>query len=731
MHRLNKKNLCKIILCILGCMGIAVVTRRMPELMRAVYDAVFNEFEHISLFFVLGVLFFELVVLKRWGKDSKSSFLCLGITIMTASLVLFRGSTSFVDKLAPGQDTALIVRAATNATMDEIDRQKIFNEYYFEGKKLVVSEQDKKTKDFWLISELAVPADQMIAGPETVLTEEAVRLLMSYPCREYDPYCFVVDESWKTTDTIRMAVWGDWHILCSEELLDNVLKGGTPYVGEDWDTFEMMGRPVENSPHREIKQVIAMALLLLIGGLVSLTLWGKRYPWLSLFLSLPVGVAIWCACGTVFIICRISYNLVTMLLAMALGIGVWLCRKREALKGIDWQAVFNFVLLSVLVAVFFAYMKMSYASSDSLMKCAYGLRLARFGSLREILGEAAPYGILEPMIMSIGYLIKCDALYIFYPLMAICGVGIMCTGMYYSHGKKDNYFSFLVLGAGLTFLFTNFDYVLSTILMLAHGPVAVYTLILVMVIVMERRDTVPGFVWIASLAAAMVLLTRIEGAIYVLFFLALSLGIESETLKMNRVNIAVAGVIVVWNVYQMIVIGADADPLFWTPDRGFLLVAGAIFLLLLTWLMSMRWRLLDFVKRHYFLIALGAICLCIGALAVTTAREIASLNLPYFLSHFSNNERMNDRINSGAIWTYILLLSPIVLHGKNRLAKWSVVLIWGHNLLIYFICLFRVDVPLHYGYFDSGRRTLVQIMPAAVWMLAYCAGVKEEREEKQ
>lgn len=91
MQGLNKKNLYKIILCILGCMGIAVVTRRMPELMQAVYDAVFNEFDHISLFFVLGVLFFELFVLKRWGRDSKSSFLCLGITVMTASLVLFGG----------------------------------------------------------------------------------------------------------------------------------------------------------------------------------------------------------------------------------------------------------------------------------------------------------------------------------------------------------------------------------------------------------------------------------------------------------------------------------------------------------------------------------------------------------------------------------------------------------------------------------------------------------------
>lgn len=724
---MNKKNLLKIFVFFLGCAGLAVTANRMPLLMRAVYDAVFNEFDHITLFFVIGVFLFEIVILKKWGNDKNNRLLCLGIAAVTAALVLFKGSTSFVDKLAPGADTTIIARVAKDSTIDEINIQKIFNEYYFEGKNLVVSEQEKETADFQLISKLAVPADQIIAGEETVLSEEAVRLLMSYPCREYDPYCFVVDESWRTTDTIRMAVWGEWHIFCSEELLESVQAGGNSYDGEDWNAFESIGESVENSPYREFKQILVMLLLFAVGGAVSLPLLGERYPWLPFFLSLPIGAAIWCACGTVFMMLGIPYSLFTMLPVLALGMGVWLYMRRKELKAVDWQAFFNFILPAVFTAVLFAYLKICSTSADSLMKCAYGYRLARFGSLNEILGEAAPYGILEPMIMSIGYLVKCDALYVFYPLMAACGVGILCTGLHYTNGKRDNALSFLVLGAGLLFLFTNFDYAMSTIVMLAHGPIAVYTLILIMLIVMKREIAVPGFEVMASLAAAMVLMTRVEGAIYVLFFLALSIGIENESLKMYKVNTAVAGVIVVWNVFQMIVIGSGSNPMFWTPDRGALLIAGAVFLLALTWLMGRRWKLVEFVRTHYFLIAPGMLCLCIVVLAVSVAREIASINLPYFLSHFSNNERMNDRINAGGLWAFLLLLSPIVLGTKKRMAQYSVSLTVGFILLIYFVCLFRADVPLHYGYFDSGRRTLVQIMPTAVWLLAYSVGLGEER----
>ena len=136
---MNKKNLLKMIIFFIGCVGLAVTVKHMPLLMRAVYDAIFNEFDHIPLFFVLGVFFFEIVILKKWGNDKKNRLLCLGIAAATAALVLFKGSTSFVDKLAPGADTTIITLVAKNNTIDEINIQKIFNEYYFEGKKLVVS----------------------------------------------------------------------------------------------------------------------------------------------------------------------------------------------------------------------------------------------------------------------------------------------------------------------------------------------------------------------------------------------------------------------------------------------------------------------------------------------------------------------------------------------------------------------------------------------------------------
>lgn len=92
---------------------------------------------------------------------------------------------------------------------------------------------------------------------------------------------------------------------------------------------------------------------------------------------------------------------------------------------------------------------------------------------------------------------------------------------------------------------------------------------------------------------------------------------------------------------------------------------------------------------------------------------------------------MNDRINAGAIWTFILLLCPIVIKNGKSTEKYIVSMILGYIVLIYFICLFRAEVWLHYGYYDSGRKTLVQIMPAAIWLLACSVGDKENLIKKK
>lgn len=715
---MNRKVLFRVIICALICMCFIVVGNHMPHLAGAVYNAVFGEFDHGAFLFVMGMFIFEIMILKRWGNDKRCGCLCLVMAIVTAVFVLFDSDTDFVDKLSPGADTTLIDRVVTDDTIDEENIQAVFAEYYFNNKNVTVSEETYQNEEYQYLYRMAIPTKRVTVGQEIIIEKDTAEKILSYPHREYGSACYVLDECWENTTHIRQITWEDKQIFCSEELLAE----GFVYSGEGLEPFGMG----EEAPYREVKQIMVMLLLLLIGCLISLPLWGDRYPYLSFFLSLPMGAAVWCICGVIFMMFSIPYNLFSVLGCILFFAGIWLFRQRAVLKALNWSAVLDFILSAMVVMVFLAYYKACYTSADSLMKCAYGFRLANYGSIRDILGEVAPNGILEPMIHSIGYLVGCDALYIFYPLMAICGIGIMCVGLYYISDKKGNYMSVAVLGMGVLLLITNFDYILAAVVMLAHGPTAVYMLTLIMFIVMKKQMDIPGFEGMATIAATMILLTRIEGAVYVLFFLAVSLGIENKFLKMDKVNMLVAGIIIVWNVYQMIVVGATADPMFWTPERGIILIVGAMMILAVTWVIHRQWTLVDFVKKYFFLFVVGAICAVTVGVIVLMARGIASTNFQFYLSHFSNNERMNARINAGGFWTFVLLLSPVILKTKSRLAQYSVTIIVGYLLLIYFVCLFRADVPLHYGYFDSARRTIVQIMPTTVWLFAYSVGVERE-----
>ncbi len=722
---MNKKALLKIVVSALACMGFAVISNRMPALMGAVYQAVFGEFDHTDFLFVMGLFVVEIVVLQKWGKDMRCRYLCLGTAIIASFIVLSNGDTNFTERLAPGANTTLIYGAVTDQNVLEEGRQNAFVEYYFDGKNLIVPGAEIDNEEYQYIYRMAVPARRVVTGQECAVTEKEAGVILSYPVREYGSGYFVLDEFWERTDHIRMAKWGEKDIFCSEELLDVVLNhpDDVTLSGEGVDLLAY----AEKGSYREAKQTFVILLLVLIGSVIVLPLWGRDYPYLALLSSLPVGAAVWCIACVLFMAFNIPYNVITVLTCTVLGAGIRLFRKWNKFKELDWTTCFNFALLAVVTTVFFACFKICNVYADSVTRCTYGYRMAIFGGLRDVLENIAPFGMLEPMIMSMGYLFKCDALYVFYPLMAISGIGIMCAGLYYVNGRKDNYMAAAILGAGIVLLFSNFDYMFSTVLMAVHGPTAVYFLMFFVFIIMKKQMNIEKYEWIVVLAATVILLTRIEGAVYIMFFLALSLGIENEFLKLDKVIPAVAGVLITWNVFQMIMIGRDGNPMFWTPERGALLIAGALFVVVAAWIFRRSWPWLNYVKNHYFLYLAGGICLATIVVVIFVKRDVASINLPVFLSHFSNNEGMNNRINAGAFWTFILLLCPIVIKSGRKAARYTVSMLVGYIVLIYFICLFRDGAPLHYGYYDSGRKTLVQIMPAAIWLLAYSAGDREHR----
>lgn len=211
---MNKKILLKITVSILACMSFALISNHMPNLMQAVYQAVFGEFDHIALAFVLGLFIFEIIVLRYLGKDIRCWYFCLGTVIIAAFLVLFAGDTNYTDKLSPGANTTLLYSVLVDGNAEELGREKVFAEYYFDGKNLIVSEQEKDNEKHRYLYTMAVPARRVVVGQESVISEDAAKMILSYPFRDFDSDYFVIDEFWEHTRNIKMAKWGDRYIFC-------------------------------------------------------------------------------------------------------------------------------------------------------------------------------------------------------------------------------------------------------------------------------------------------------------------------------------------------------------------------------------------------------------------------------------------------------------------------------------------------------------------------------------
>lgn len=100
-------------------------------------------------------------------------------------------------------------------------------------------------------------------------------------------------------------------------------------------------------------------------------------------------------------------------------------------------------------------------------------------------------------------------------------------------------------------------------------------------------------------------------------------------------------------------------------------------------------------------------------------------NYRIYISHLSSY--MEELCNSGGLWMFVflLLIGLWVVHSELSLYAGATIL--GYLGVVFLIFLFREDLPMREGMGDSARRVLVQIMPAAIWLLA--AGLTYETED--
>lgn len=737
----KRKNLLKIIAALLVCLGIACGFTWMPGLARAGYSSVF-EMVNIPVFMaVTGIFICEIFFIKGQKNNEKCRRICMTAAFIIALLMLFHGHDDLYEKLMPGQDLTLISMTIReqNDTSDEggvlhiwrdgVGKMSFLQNYFGDRKLILDSSVDASELDRY-ITMCAVPDSQIIADEGAPVSEELTDKIMAYPFWNNESNDYVVDEFWKDAEAIRVINRGGEYLFCSQTLVETC-QADPLFTSEqynaallmdyDWKSTQAIStvrETAEGMPGRNIRQIIIMAVFLALGLMITLPLFGEKYQALAFFTGFPIGVAFWCIFTMLLMLFNIPYNPLTICASIVLLMGIWLYKKREAYKKIDWSRLLTFVLAALCLITLLVYARICSVSMDSYAKAILGYRLAKFGSLREVLGGAAPFGMVEPIVTSVGFLLGCDYVYAFYPLIGISGIGIMCAGLYYlcrENGKSSE--SIQVFGMGMVLLLSNYDFLLSIFYGMAHGPTAVYTLIMVVFITLKKKLDLPDFSGIVIVAATMVTLLRVEGAAYTLFVLAVSLGVEDERLKMKKIIISEAVIIAAWNVYQWIFLGRSGREIFWTPEKGLILIGGSIIAVLVVLMFDKQWAIVTFAKKYYYVLIMAALTCGAAATSVLLKKGMASINFPMYMAHFTNSAA--DDTNAAAFWIFLLLLCPVLLGLRKRTAGYAVTVVAGYLILIYFICLFRGDLPLRLGYSDSGRRTIVHVMSAAVWLLAY------------
>ena len=737
----KEKQLCRLgvfaAVVLTGCICFAFVCGHITNPTRAIYDRVFHHFTVFGALLTGGIFFIVAMFVKCNYKTRKN--VCIYVSILTAFflgvLLLFQGHSDITAELRP-KENVTGVYLAQNSSSDMI--KWVFVEYYLADKNLFIAENAEDFESSYIFRE-AIPPNRVTYGKKVEITQDIFDKISGFPVFTDENCMYVIDEYWVNAENICLVKYEGHYVCCSEEMLSG---HGSANGGEIWHEavtaaensveeqlavsvpYSVLGEIAEVSPYKNVKQIFCLLLLFVIGMGLTLPLWGGKYLELAMFMSLPVGAAMWCIFGTVLILIGIPCNLYTMVGLSILALAAVGFRFRTEYKKIDWIRAAYFMMAALAVIVFFVCSKICHTSSDSFDKIGLAYRLAKYGTLRDILAEAAPYGMLEPVILSLGYMVKCDFLYAFYPLMAFSGIGMMGAGLYYADHKRINTAAMLTLLLGILLLLTNGDYLLSCFYVMAHGPVAVYTTMLVMFIVLKERIDIPFWGYAAVVSGSIILLTRVEGTIYVVLILTAALLFTRISSQVRNVNIITACIAAVWHISQFIFIGNKGAALFWTPDKGIICILAVAAMSVVSVLMNIKGKFMDFVRKYYFELAVFVLCLGLAVAAVFLQRDMASRMLSIYLAHFSNSA--DNETNAAALWIFLIMLIPVLAATKEKVNKFAFVSVLGYLILIFAMVLFRDGFLIHLGYGDSARRTIVQIMPGAVWLaaegIALCTG---------
>ena len=534
-----------------------------------------------------------------------------------------------------------------------------------------------------------------------------------------DGRLYILDKTWNDSENIVCVQSEKQVFFVSEKLLNDMYLGTyeSDYLSEREQTLDDLEYMNRCRGERDINQIVFLFALYLLGVAMSTIFFKGRYKALSAFFGLPMSIALVNCLGIVYVLLGIPLRKISILITLAIWIVLVVFAWKKAGKiVISKKEVGLYLGIPLALITFAVYMKMYTFTGDSLEKTIRGIQIGEYGLTREQMLQCVAIGLLEPIIHGIGWKFHIDFVYAIYSIIPICIFGILFSAVHYL--AKNKQFAILISMAGIIFLLSNDDFMSISFFVHINGVMACFILMLIVTMVLDKNVKISHSL-IVTILTLSIITARLEGALYICIIFALLAGTGKCGMENAGLNMVAGIEIVAWELILVAgtKFGVDNNAVAWSVENAYIMIAGALVIIALPFVLGWNKGFIWFIKKNYYKIAV--VFFAFASIAILFSEQELSLKTAQIMAkHFATSYQSN----SGGIWSYALLMVPLLLQNKNKTTGFLGSLVLCYIMSLYILFCMRTGYPIHWDHNDSCRRTLMQIMPTAMFAIAYIAG---------
>lgn len=460
-----------------------------------------------------------------------------------------------------------------------------------------------------------------------------------------------------------------------------------------------------------MNQVFFSIFLLITGIAVGLP-FKKQIPFSYICVSSYLwGSLFWVLAACILLIFN-QYTSTTILLVLAIIIilSLIISYRVRALRFslIEIFLFFSILLVVMVIAITTAIYNFSTTTMDGAGRILIGKSLFWDGFTSYNLSQLGHNGIFTEALQSAAAIIGDAYLYTVQPLFALSLIGIfifLAIEVFQEINTGNLYIHRIIVA--VLFMCSTYFMVFHAFYIHDNFVTGIFTLTAIISFWLAHQQQRAGWLFFGSLATIGISLARVEGPVFALIILVLSLSQDQFPYR-NRLWTYLIPAIIISSWYTIILTVVNQDVYFLKTDRVILVIGAYLGLALLT-ILSNKKRVRNLVFPRIYIFSVFGVLIILTGLIILRPEHIWT-NISMIISNMYTNGRW------GSFWYFIL---PLLFFSipLPKIPQERFITINLFSFFILLVALGGLRNPYRLGWSDSANRMLVHIVPTLVFYL--------------